>query len=66
MSWDQGRCVCRGRGQGGVGTVLEPIVQASQLLQARKTEADVESIFDMCSKLTISWCFVVWGRLGMF
>ena len=28
-------------------------MQASQLLQARKTEADVESVCDMCSKLTI-------------
>lgn len=33
---------------------LEPIVQASQLLQARKTEADVDSICEMCSKLTTS------------
>ena len=39
--------------ESGAGTALEPIVQASQLLQARKTEADVESVCDMCSKLTI-------------
>ncbi|WAR28974.1 MYO5A-like protein [Mya arenaria] len=33
--------------------ILEPIVQASQLLQARKTDADVDSVCDMCSKLTV-------------
>ncbi len=33
---------------------LEPIIQASQLLQARKTESDVDSIVEMCSKLTTS------------
>ena len=33
---------------------LQPIVQASQLLQARKTDADVSSICEMCSKLTTS------------
>ena len=33
---------------------LHPIVQASQLLQARKTEDDVDSICEMCSKLTTS------------
>lgn len=32
---------------------LQPIVQASQLLQARKTEADVKSVCDMCDKLTV-------------
>ena len=37
-----------------VQTALEPIVQASQLLQARKTDSDVDSICDMCSKLTTS------------
>lgn len=39
--------------ESGAGTSLEPIIQASQLLQARKTEADVESVCDMCSKLSI-------------
>lgn len=33
---------------------LEPIIQASQLLQARKTDADVESICEMCSRLSTS------------
>ncbi|ELT88116.1 hypothetical protein CAPTEDRAFT_225225 [Capitella teleta] len=33
---------------------LDPIIQASQLLQARKTEADVESICEMCSRLSTS------------
>ena len=31
---------------------LDPIVQASQLLQARKTDADVDCICEMCSQLT--------------
>jgi len=31
---------------------LAPIVQASQLLQARKTDADVDCICEMCSQLT--------------
>lgn len=31
---------------------LKPIVQASQLLQARKTDEDVQSVVDMCDKLT--------------
>ncbi|GFY64185.1 unconventional myosin-Vb [Trichonephila inaurata madagascariensis] len=33
---------------------LHPIVQASQLLQARKTDEDVQSVSDMCDKLTTS------------
>lgn len=33
---------------------LQPIVQASQLLQARKTDEDVQSVSDMCDKLTTS------------
>ncbi|KAF8788252.1 unconventional myosin-Va-like isoform X3 [Argiope bruennichi] len=33
---------------------LQPIVQASQLLQARKTDEDVQNICDMCDKLTTS------------
>uniref|UniRef100_A0A0B7BI25 Dilute domain-containing protein n=1 Tax=Arion vulgaris TaxID=1028688 RepID=A0A0B7BI25_9EUPU len=36
----------------GALAALEPIIQASQLLQARKTESDVDSICDMCSKLS--------------
>jgi len=32
--------------------VLQPIVQASQLLQARKTDTDVDAICEMCSQLT--------------
>ncbi|XP_052787158.1 unconventional myosin-Va-like isoform X2 [Mya arenaria] len=39
--------------ESGAGSSLEPIVQASQLLQARKTDADVDSVCDMCSKLTV-------------
>ncbi|XP_017766826.1 PREDICTED: unconventional myosin-Va isoform X4 [Eufriesea mexicana] len=31
---------------------LQPIVQAAQLLQARKTDEDVNSVCDMCNKLT--------------
>ncbi|XP_035829478.1 unconventional myosin-Va [Aplysia californica] len=31
---------------------LDPVVQASQLLQARKTDSDVDSVCDMCSRLT--------------
>ena len=38
----------------GASQALEPIVQASQLLQARKTDSDVDSICEMCSKLTTS------------
>ena len=33
---------------------LDPIIQASQLLQARKTDSDVDTVCDMCSKLTTS------------
>jgi len=43
----------------GVQLSLEPIIQASQLLQARKTEADVDCICDMCSRLTTSQVSVV-------
>lgn len=31
---------------------LQPIIQAAQLLQARKTEEDVASVCEMCSALT--------------
>ncbi|XP_011153865.1 unconventional myosin-Va isoform X2 [Harpegnathos saltator] len=31
---------------------LQPIIQASQLLQARKTNEDVNSVCEMCNKLT--------------
>ncbi|XP_014666593.1 PREDICTED: unconventional myosin-Vb-like [Priapulus caudatus] len=37
----------------GALEALQPIIQASQLLQARKTEADVQSICEMCTKLTV-------------
>ena len=43
-----------------VGGSLEPIIQASQLLQARKTETDVDSIVEMCSKLTTSQVGYMW------
>ncbi|PNF43034.1 hypothetical protein B7P43_G08783 [Cryptotermes secundus] len=32
---------------------LQPIVQAAQLLQARKTDEDVQSVCDMCDKLSM-------------
>lgn len=32
---------------------LAPIIQAAQLLQARKSDEDVQSVSDMCDKLTI-------------
>lgn len=32
--------------------MLQPIVQAAQLLQARKTDEDVNSVCEMCNKLT--------------
>ena len=38
----------------GAQQALDPVVQASQLLQARKTDADVDSICEMCSRLTTS------------
>jgi myosin-5 len=38
----------------GALETLETVIQASQLLQARKSESDIKSICDMCSKLTIA------------
>jgi len=38
----------------GALDVMEPIVEATQLLQARKTDADVDSICDMCAHLSTS------------
>lgn len=32
---------------------LAPIIQAAQLLQARKTDEDVQSVCDMCDRLTV-------------
>ena len=40
--------------ESGALETLEPIVQASHLLQARKTDSDIKSICEMCSKLTIA------------
>ncbi|XP_041356072.1 unconventional myosin-Vb-like [Gigantopelta aegis] len=40
--------------ESGAVATLEPIVQASQLLQARKTDADVDGICEMCSKLSVA------------
>lgn len=37
----------------GVTESLQPIIQASQLLQARKTDEDVNSIVEMCDKLSV-------------
>ena len=44
----------RNKGISEVITTLQPIIQACQLLQARKTEGDVESITEMCAELTIN------------
>jgi myosin-5 len=33
---------------------IEPIIQATQLLQARKTDKDIITICEMCPKLTIA------------
>jgi myosin-5 len=38
----------------GASETLEPVIQASQLLQARKSDSDIKSICDMCPKLTIA------------
>lgn len=38
----------------GAADTLETVIQASQLLQARKSESDIKSICEMCSKLTIA------------
>lgn len=38
----------------GALETLETVIQASQLLQARKSESDIKSICEMCSKLTIA------------
>nr|AAF12809.2 myosin heavy chain V [Doryteuthis pealeii] len=35
----------------GAFSTMEPLIQASQLLQARKTDADVDSVCQMCPKL---------------
>ncbi len=40
--------------ESGAAETLETVIQASQLLQARKSESDIKSICDMCSKLTIA------------
>lgn len=40
--------------ESGAIETLDIVIQASQLLQARKTESDIKSICDMCPKLTIA------------
>lgn len=40
--------------ESGAIETLDPVIQASQLLQARKTDSDIKSICDMCPKLTIA------------
>lgn len=40
--------------ENGVTETLAPIIQAAQLLQARKSDEDVHSICDMCDKLSVS------------
>ena len=40
--------------ESGALAALQPCIQASQLLQARKTDSDVDSICEMCSQLTTS------------
>lgn len=37
--------------ESGAFSTMEPLIQASQLLQARKTDADVDSVCQMCPKL---------------
>jgi len=37
---------------GGALEVMEPLIEATQLLQARKTDADVDGICEMCSHLS--------------
>ncbi|XP_043680651.1 unconventional myosin-Va isoform X1 [Vespula pensylvanica] len=37
---------------GAAAEALQPVIQAAQLLQARKTDADVNSVCEMCNKLT--------------
>ncbi len=32
--------------------MLQPIIQASQLLQARKLDGDVDSVCDMCNRMS--------------
>jgi len=44
----------RNKNIGEIISTLQPIIQACQLLQARKTEGDVESITEMCAELTIN------------
>ena len=38
----------------GACETLDPIIQTCQLLQSRKTDADLNAICEMCSKLTIA------------
>ncbi|KAF6027871.1 Myo5 [Bugula neritina] len=38
----------------GAVEAMEPLIQASQLLQARKTAEDVDSICEMCSQLSVA------------
>ncbi|XP_060520743.1 unconventional myosin-Va isoform X2 [Cylas formicarius] len=40
--------------EGPIQAMLQPIIQAAQLLQARKTEEDVDKVCEMCSELTPS------------
>ncbi|KOC66517.1 Unconventional myosin-Va [Habropoda laboriosa] len=42
----------RDRNLEAASKVLQPIVQAAHLLQARKTDEDVNSVCEMCNKLT--------------
>jgi len=44
----------QGLHNGGALEVMEPMIEATQLLQARKTDADVDSICDMCAHLSTS------------
>ena len=40
--------------ESGAIDTLQPIIQASQLLQARKSESDIKGLCEMCSRLTIA------------
>jgi len=44
---------------GGALEVMWPMIEATQLLQARKTDADVTSICDMCAHLSTSQVLVL-------
>lgn len=52
--------------ESGVTDTLAPIIQAAQLLQARKTDDDVHSICDMCDKLSVSQVHILCAFIVYF